>query len=98
MYDALIAILVFVVAVVIVWQMVKDRGHTPWGWILGSLCWTPFGSMFVMWIFSQLIKPTPRNPSMRLSNPLFHTALATSPALARRQQAVSMFITLQTLR
>ncbi len=38
----------------IVWQMAEDRGHNPWAWIIVSLCWSPFGSMFVLWMFFPL--------------------------------------------
>lgn len=35
----------------IVWDMVEDRGHNPWAWLFISLAWSPFGSMFVLWLF-----------------------------------------------
>ena len=63
MYDALVTVLVYAVIVVIiwqvfalVWQMAEDRGHNPWGWMFISLCWSPFGSMFVMWLFFPIPK------------------------------------------
>lgn len=43
----------------IVWEVAEDRGHNPWAWVLVSLCWSPFGSMFVLWLF--FVVKEPRN-------------------------------------
>jgi uncharacterized RDD family membrane protein YckC len=32
-------------------DMAKARGHSPWPWWFISLAWSPFGSMFVLWLF-----------------------------------------------
>lgn len=37
-----------------VWQMAEARGRNPWFWFLVSLCWSPFGSMFVLWAFYEV--------------------------------------------
>lgn len=51
MYEAVGAILGFAIIAIIVWQMADNRRHNPWGWIFVSVCWSPFGSMFAMWMF-----------------------------------------------
>lgn len=35
----------------VVGDMAKARGHSPWLWWFISLVWSPFGSMFVLWLF-----------------------------------------------
>lgn len=32
-------------------EMARDRGHNPWAWWFLALAWSPFGSIFVMWLF-----------------------------------------------
>ena len=32
-------------------EMARARGHSPWPWWFISLAWSPFGSMFVLWMF-----------------------------------------------
>lgn len=35
----------------LVGDMARARGHDPWAWWLISICWSPFGSIIVMWLF-----------------------------------------------
>ncbi len=57
---ALIFLLVFVVVTwlifAVVGDMAKDRGHSPWPWWIISFFWSPFGSMFVLWLFFDVVE------------------------------------------
>ncbi|MCV2877629.1 hypothetical protein OE699_02085 [Sedimentimonas flavescens] len=35
----------------IVNDMAIARGQNPWPWLFLALVWSPFGSMFVLWMF-----------------------------------------------
>ncbi|GEM_PF-6752880 len=60
---AAILILVYLATVLVVlwllfatvWRMAEKRGHNPWGWLFISLCWSPVGSIIVMWVFFPIL-------------------------------------------
>ena len=54
MIIALIAGVIWILK--IVGDMAVARGHSPWAWWFVSLAWSPFGSMFVLWLFFQKLK------------------------------------------
>ncbi|MBY4893828.1 hypothetical protein KUL25_13740 [Rhodobacteraceae bacterium N5(2021)] len=54
----LVPLIVFLLFIaVIVWLfaliggMASDRGHSPWPWWFLSIFWSPFGTIFVLWLF-----------------------------------------------
>ncbi len=58
--ENLTSLALLTLVLVIVWQvfalvgdMARERGHSPWPWWLISFFWSPFGSMFVLWLFFQ---------------------------------------------
>lgn len=58
MFEAFVPLLFVVFALLILWlvfstvgDMAEARGHSPWPWWIISVCWSPFGSMIVMWLF-----------------------------------------------
>ncbi len=52
------ALLLFLCIIYLIFAAVGDmaraRGHSPWPWWFISLAWSPFGSMFVLWMFFDL--------------------------------------------
>ncbi len=58
MFEGLLALLVFAIFGLFIWllfshigDMAKRRKHSPWAWWFLALCWSPFGSIFVLWAF-----------------------------------------------
>ncbi|CUK19852.1 hypothetical protein RUE5091_04437 [Ruegeria denitrificans] len=62
MLEALLPLLIFTLVILVIWlifsvvgDMARARGHSPWPWWIISLCWSPFGSMLVLWIFFDVV-------------------------------------------
>lgn len=58
MMDAIFALFFLIFVVGFIWllfkwigDMARARGHSPWPWWFISLAWSPFGSIFVLWLF-----------------------------------------------
>ncbi len=51
----LVAVLLFWLIFWTVGEMARARGHSPWPWWIISLCWSPFGSMVVLWLFFDVV-------------------------------------------
>lgn len=41
--------------VVIVGDMARIRGHSPWLWWLVSLAWSPIASILILWTFFDIV-------------------------------------------
>ncbi|WP_204114172.1 hypothetical protein [Shimia biformata] len=58
-FFAAIFVLIAVAAfITLIWQlfmivadMAEERGRDPTGWVLLALFWSPFGAMFLLWLF-----------------------------------------------
>ncbi len=60
--EGLVALIGMLAVLALVWvifsivgDMARDRGHSPWPWWIVSLCWSPFGSMIVLWLFFDVV-------------------------------------------
>jgi len=50
-----LAVLVWLVFAFVA-DMATARGQNPTLWVMVSIFWTPFGSMFVLWLFCPVVK------------------------------------------
>lgn len=57
---SLAVLILIIVGIWLVFSFVADmataRGQNPTLWIVVSIFWTPFGSMFVLWLFCPVVK------------------------------------------
>lgn len=56
--DGVVMLSGFALVILFIWglfahigDMAIRRGHSPWPWWFLSVVWSPFGSIFVLWVF-----------------------------------------------